>query len=172
MSTHFTLFLYLDLGLSEKFAGLGFAMVQFGSITGRPAWGIICDRLIGNNKRKTFVLMGFLFFILTSGLNILLKKISSGFVILFSIAFLFGFSGRGWNGLFFSSISEVVKKSQVGSAIGFSLLFVRVGMLLIPPIFGYIADINDSYLSSWRILGIIIFVISLIQYLFYLKKSN
>jgi len=169
--THFTLFLYLDYGLTERVAGLGFAVVQFGSILGRPGWGLICDRFLGANKRKAFLFIGFLFLLITLVFGLFLKRINPSPTIIFFLAFLTGFSGRSWNGLFFSSIPEVVREEQVGRAIGLSLLFTRSGILLAPPIFGYIADLRNSYDLSWLFSGLIMFLASVGQYLFYIKHS-
>jgi len=172
ISTHFTLFLFLDYGLSESIAGLGFAFVQFGSILGRPGWGVISDRLLGVNRRKAFLFMGFLFFIITLILGIFLKNTNPSLVIIFLLAFLVGCTGRGWNGLFFSSVPEMVRKEQIGGAIGLSLFFARVGILLAPPIFGYIADFKGTYDLSWLLLGLIMLLASIIQYLLFYVKNN
>ena len=169
--THFTLFLYLDYGLSESMAGLGFALSQFGSILGRLGWGLICDRYLGANKRSTFFMMGFLFLFITLAFALFTKSLHSSISGLFFLAFLAGFFGRGGYGLYLSSVTEVVTEEQVGGAIGFSLLFLRTGMLLSPPIFGYIADIRGSYNFSWLLFGLVFFLASISQYLFYLKHS-
>ena len=169
--THFTLFLYLDYGLTESVSGLGFAFVQFGSILGRLGWGLICDRFLGANRRKTFLFIGFMFLFIIIVFGLFLKSLYPPLAILFFLAFLIGCSGRGWDGLFFPSITEMVSKEQVGSAIGLSLLFVRAGILLSPPIFGYIADLRNSYDLSWLLLGLMMFLASAGQYLFYIKYS-
>src|SRR5665648_1001436 len=172
ISTHFTLFLYLDYGLSETAAGLGFAIVQFGSILGRPGWGLICDSFLKADRRKAFLFIGFLFFLITLVFGLFLKSMNRSLAIIFFLAFLTGCSGRGWNGLFFSSVPEMVREEQVGAAIGLSLLFVRVGIMLTPPIFGYIADIRNSYDFSWLLLGLMMFLASIGQYIFYIKSQH
>lgn len=172
ITAHFTLFLYLDYGLTESAAGLGFAAVHFGSILGRPGWGLICDRFLGANKRKAFLFIGILFILITLVFGLFLKNLNPSFTIIFILAFLVGWSGRGWNGLFYSSIPEMVREEQVGVAIGLSLLFARAGMLLSPPIFGYIADLRNSYNFSWLFLGLVFFLASIGQYLFYIKAQR
>jgi len=79
ITSHFTLFLYLDYGLTESIAGLGFATAHLGSILSRPAWGLVCDKYFGGNKRKGFLIMGTIFFIVT---------------IIFGLDILSGFSNR------------------------------------------------------------------------------
>ncbi|MFW6134968.1 MAG: MFS transporter [Elusimicrobiota bacterium] len=168
--THFTLFLYLDYGLNESIAGFGFAFAQFGSIFGRLVWGVVCDKFLSADRRKAFLILGFLFLLTTLVFSLFLKKINPSLAVLFFLAFLAGVSGRGWDGLFFPSVTEIVEEEQVGIAIGLSLLFIRGGILLSPPIFGYIADLRGAYDLSWLLLGLMMFFTSIAQYLFYIKK--
>jgi len=114
--------------------------------------------------------MGLLFTIITMILSLVLKNYNPPMVILFFLAFLVGFFGYGWPGLFNASVTETVGEDNVGIAIGLASLFMRSGMMLAPPIFGYIADLRGSYDFSWFLLGIIMFVASLGQYLSFSKK--
>lgn len=172
IASHFTLFLYLDYGFPVKIAGLGFAFVQLGSILGRPVWGLICDRLLGGDKRKTFLYIGLLFTTLSLFLGLFIKNFNLTVSVLLVIAFLIGFSGRGWNGIYYASIAETVKEKEVGMAMSFSALLMRPGMVLAPPIFGYIADLRNSYDLSWLLLGLMMFLASVGQYLFLYKRTR
>ena len=171
IAAHFTLFLYLDYGLTESIAGLGFAVVQSGSILGMLVWGLICDRFLGTDKRKTFLYIGFLFTFLSLNLGLFLRTPNPPISTLFILAFLAGFAGRGWLGLYLAAIAETVKEKHIGIAVGFSLLFARSGIMLAPPIFGYIADLRGSYDLSWLLLGLTMFLASVGQYLFYVQYS-
>nr|HPK87585.1 MFS transporter [Atribacterota bacterium] len=167
------LFLFLDYNLSETVAGLGFATFQLGSTLGRPIWCFISDSLLAYNKSKAFLFLGFLFTFVTFTFSILLKNFATPpLSVLFLLTFLAGFSGNGWPGLYTASVTEVVEEDNVGIAIGLSLLFARFGLMIAPPIFGYIADLRGSYNLSWFLLGTIILVTSLIQYLFSPKKKE
>jgi len=172
IATHFTLFLFLDYDFSESTAGVGFAVVQFGSILGRPGWGIICDKFLKADKRKAFLYISFVFLFVTLVFNLFLKSLNPSLAIIFSLSFLTGCSGRGWQGLFFASIPEIVKEEQVGIAIGLALIFLRLGLLLAPPIFGYIAGLRNSYNLGWLLLGLVLFLASIAQYLFYVKTKS
>ncbi len=172
ITAHFTLFLFLDYNLSETVAGLGFAIVQLGSIIGRAAWGIFCDKILKSDKRKTFLYMGLLFFFTTMMISLVYFHLSLPKVILFCSAFLLGFSGYGWPGIFNASIAEVVEEENVGIAIGLASLFMRSGMMIAPPIFGYIADLSSSYSLSWFLLGIIMLGASFAQYYLATKKRK
>lgn len=172
IAAHFTLFLYLDYGLTESTAGLGFAAVQFGSILGRPGWGLICDRLLGADKRKTFLYIGFLFTSISLIFGLFLRNFNPPVSVLFLLAALVGCSGRGWHGLYFAFVAETEKEEHIGIAVGFSLLLMRLGMMLAPPIFGYIADLKGAYDFSWLLLGLMMFLASVGQYLFHIKAQR
>jgi len=172
IAVHFTLFLYLDYGLTEKIAGLGFAVLQFGSILGRVGWSLVCDRILGGNKRKTFLYIGLLFTFLSLILSLFLRNFNLPIGALFLLAFLIGCSGRGWEGLFYAYIAETVKEEDVGIAMGFSLFLMRLGAVLTPPIFGYIADLRGAYDFSWLLLGLMMFLTSVGQYIYYIKTQK
>jgi MFS family permease len=74
------------------------------------------------------------------------------FLIIF-LGFMLGGTGRGWQGLYFSAVSEQVGEEKTGIGVGLSLVFVRLGIILGPPIFGFIADKAGSYSYSWLILA-------------------
>lgn len=165
ITSHFALFLFLDYGFSETIAGLGFAFVQVGSVLGRAAWGILCDRVWESDNRKTFLYMGILFWLLSIIISVRLKHLNPSVSTLFLLAFLAGCLGNGWPGIFCAVVTETVKGENVGIATGLAFLLVRLGLMIASPIFGYIADIKGSHSLSWFLLGITVFITSLGQYL-------
>ena len=169
IAAHFTLFLYLDYGFIENVAGMIFAFVQFGSFIGRVGWGFICDRFLKANKRKTFLYIGIIFLLLSLVLCLSFRQNRPPLGIIFLLSFFIGFSGRGWTGLYLAGAAETVNENNIGIATGFSLLFMRLGAMSMPPIFGYIADLKGTYNLSWFLLGLMMFLASLSQYIFYLK---
>ena len=92
-------------------------------------------------------------------------------MFLFLIAFLTGFSGRGWQGIYPAYVIETVEEGKIGIATGFSSLFLHTGMMLAPLIFGYIADLRESYDLSWILLGLLILLFSIAQYIFHNKRK-
>jgi sugar phosphate permease len=172
IAAHFTLFLYLDYDLIEHVAGIGFAFVQFGSFFGRVGWGLVCDKLFKANKRKTFLYIGLIFLSLSLVLCFLFGQNRPPVGLLFLLSFFIGFSGRGWTGLYLAGAAETVCENDVGIATGFSLLFMRLGAMFMPPVVGYIADLKGAYNLSWFLLGFMMFLTSLIQYIFYLKVQR
>ena len=57
LAAHYTLFVHLDYGYSMVFSGIGFAFLNAGSVLGRPAWGLINDRLLKGREDIGFLLI-------------------------------------------------------------------------------------------------------------------
>lgn len=170
VATHFTLFLYMDYGYTEVIAGMGFMVLQVGSMASRPFWGLINDRVFNNQKRYGFLILG----IIISFVSIvfaIMSNYSPSLPLIFFFAFLLGGSGRGWQGLYFSAVSEQVGEDDTGLGVGLSMVFVRLGILSGPPIFGYFADQADSYSYSWLLLGIIMIAVIIVSY-YFLTRFN
>lgn len=154
LATHYTLFVHLDYQYTKAFAGVGFAFLHAGSILGRPAWGWINDRLLAGRED-----LGFLFINLMNAAAFLvfaliyrMPAVPAAGVIL-AITFVAGFSTRGWPGVLFSAVSKQANKAKAGMALGLALVFLRLGVTLAPPVFGYIADITGTYEVSWFLMS-------------------
>jgi len=169
--THFTIFLVTEYNLSKIMAGIGFMFLQIGSMVGRPLWGILNDKLLNDIKRRGFLFIGLIISFASFSLY-LLKDVSFLLTFVLIMAFLLGGTGRGWHGIYFSSISSQVGKDDAGLATGLSLFFIRMGILSGPPIFGFIADVYDSYRYSWLFLGVVSLIIITISYYFLTKFED
>lgn len=169
--THFTLYLFSDFGFSEINAGFGFMILQVGSVVGRPGWGIINDRFLNSNERNGFIVIGVLISVI-SFIFSFLSNFNPPFLMILILAFLLGMVGRGWNGLYFSAVSKHVKAKHTGISVGFSLFFVRFGIVIGPPIFGLIADKSGNYNYSWLLLSIYTFFALITSILILTKVNN
>src|SRR6056297_1819796 len=172
--THFSFFLFTDYNFSEVTAGLGFMVLQVGSMVGRTGWGYLNGKLLGGVERRGFFIVGILMSLVSLAFAFL-SNFNPALPIIMVLAFLLGATGRGWHGLYFSEVSDQVGEEKAGMGIGLSLLFIRIGIIVGPPIFGYIADRTGTYAYSWLLLGIItiVFVITLNYFLLmYKDKKN
>ncbi len=173
MATHFPLYLHLDLGYSEAIAGLVFAVLHAGSIAGRPTWGLINDRLLGARDR-----FGFLLIYLTTALVLL----ALGFIshlwanppltLILVLTFVAGFAGRGWPGVLFGAVARKVERARAGMAMGFSLIFVRLGITIAPPVFGLLADITGTYDTGWLVASAVVLCLGVALYFLGLGEMN
>ena len=159
---HFAVYLSEDLGASLTVAGVGLGSFQIGGILGRPAWGLLSDRFFKGDRNKALLVMGLVIGIKYIFAGLLFFSAPIGFVAVVLFAFMLGFSAFGWLGVLFVSVAECAGENQVGAATGLSLLFLRAGMLIAPPVFGFLADLQENYLLSWISFGVVIALISIV----------
>ncbi len=168
--THFSFFLFTDYNFSEVTAGLGFMVLQVGSMVGRTGWGYLNGKLLGGVERRGFFIVGILMSLVSLAFAFL-SNFNPALPIIMVLAFLLGATGRGWHGLYFSEVSDQVGEEKAGMGIGLSLLFIRIGIIVGPPIFGYIADRTGTYAYSWLLLGITSLV-SVVTLNYFLSKYH
>lgn len=162
VTTHFTVFLSEDLSLSRTMAGICFGMLQLGGFISRPGWGFISDRIFRGNRRFSLFIIGLSIGIFYLFFGLFLNNSGVNIMIVLLLSFFLGCSALGWSGVNFVTIGEFAQTQQVGIATGLSLLFIRLGILITPPIFGLIADVRGNYEYSWLIFGVIIVFLSLL----------
>lgn len=157
-NTYFTLYLVQDHALSRTVAGLGFSFLHIGAILGRFGWAFVGDHFFGGDRRKgLFVIclsitcMSLIFGLLPAGSSISL-------VLLFFLAFLLGFSALGFFGLYITAVCERPAEENIGTATGLAMIFLRCGLMVSPPVFGYVADLRSTYNVSWLLLGFVVFI--------------
>jgi MFS family permease len=158
--THLAVFLNQDLGLDKTVAGLGLSALYLGGITGRLGWGWVGDRLLkGSSRRMLFIICM---------INVLMAGLFAGFtenvvlptaLVLF-LVFLWGTTAVGWITSFFTAIGQLVDQESTGTATGLSLIFVRAGVVVSPPLLGYLADVHGSYELSWVFLGGLVLILA------------
>lgn len=169
VGTHFTIFAGRDIGIDPAFVGVPLALFQIAGLLGQPGWGYINDRYFGGDRRRGLFVQG----LLVSGVmlvtGILVYNYSLGIIGVSMLAFIMGFLVLGIPGVYFTAIGELVLPDQRGIATSLALIFSRTGVIVVPPIFGYIADIFDSYQYSWLALGGLIFIFSM---LFFFASSG
>ncbi len=155
---HFTLYLTQDLSISKSLAGVGLGILHTGGIVGRPAWGWISDRFLGGSRRKGLIIVGAFFVIISSVFAFYITKFASSVIVIYVFSFLLGLTGFGWMGIYFTTVAELASAKYTGIATGLALIFTRSGVVISPPVFGYLADINQSYWLSWLAISILILI--------------
>ncbi|MFP4199611.1 MAG: MFS transporter [Halanaerobium sp.] len=152
---HYTLYLTQDIALSRTAAGFAFGLLQIGGIMGRPLMGYLNDKLADGSRAKGLVAVGlfltmvmFYYYMFMSGFDLSLQ-------IIYLSSFVIGFASLGWMGIYFTAIIELAGEELAGIGTGLSLVFVRFGVLLSPPLFGLLADLNKSYQLSWLGMGLL-----------------
>ena len=162
---HYTLYLTMDLQYSEAWAGLALGVVQIGGMIGRIFWCWISDYFIKGNRPNTFLLI-IIAIVLLKFVNALAASIlSASLVLMLIISFLLGLSALGWPGLYYTAVSERATAKMTGTASGMSLVFLRTGIVVGPPIFGFIGDTFDLYQYSWLVFAISVLIFGIIYFI-------
>ncbi len=78
----------------------------------------------------------------------------------------------GWLGLYFITIVELDSEKLAGIGTGLSLVFMRTGVLVSPPLFGLLADMNNIYRLSWLILSLVTFTFTFVFAYLFRNKYN
>ena len=168
---HFNIFLTQDLNYSTSFAGLSMGIVHIGGIIGLPVWGYITDKFLQSDRRKGLLIIGTMISIMALYFGLLVSQIRISVYLLFFSCLLLGFCVMGIFATYYTAIGEL-ESVQRGVIMGISLVFTRIGAIIAPPIFGYVADLHGKYLYSWVYLGIIVLFFSMLFFYFSGKCIN
>jgi len=171
LSSYFALYLNQDLGLDKTLCGLGLGLLQLGGMIGRPGWGLFCDKFINGDRRKGLFIIGISIFAFCS-IFALFTYLNVNIIYIFLLSFLLGIPVSGWFALFFTSITELADKKQIGIASGLSLVFIRTGVVLFPPFFGLLSDLSGSFLFSWILISVFVICSSFIFFFLTNNKEN
>ena len=158
MTIHYTLFLTGDINLTPAFAGFLLSSFMFGGIIGQPTMGYVNDRFFYSNRRLGLFMLGIISSIMLLILGIIVFSGNLAFISILGISFVFGIFALAIPGLVFTTIGDVVEDRLIGTATGIALVFIRTGVVIGPPIVGFVADIRGNYQASWILLALGIFI--------------
>jgi ACS family hexuronate transporter-like MFS transporter len=167
--THLVLFLKKEYLFSTVLAGFFLALVQAGGIAGRIGWGLVSDFLARGRRKSILVIIGIIAVVQLFLLGRIGKDIPTGLLILF-IALL-GSTTIGYHGVLFGLMGEIVRREVVGLATGFSLTITFLGIVLYPPLFGYLVDRLGSYSPAWDLLAVS-WVVALLILVFFIQERK
>ena len=167
--THLVLFLKKEYLFSTVLAGFFLALVQAGGIAGRIGWGLVSDFLARGRRKSILVIIGIIAVVQLFLLGRIGKDIPMGLLVLF-IALL-GSTTIGYHGVLFGLMGEIVRREVVGLATGFSLTITFLGIVLYPPLFGYLVDRLGSYSPAWDLLAVS-WVVALLILVFFIQERK
>ncbi len=147
------LMLYLeeDLSFSVGLAGACMTVTMIAGTVGRIGWGIISDRVFAGDRIKPVILLTFIAFIGASGMAFLTE--SSPVWIVFFLAILMGGTFIGWNAVLITLGAEIAGQELAGSIMGIMLTVAWTGIIIGPPVFGFIAD-SSGYFWGWQLIAV------------------
>ncbi|ASN07306.1 MFS transporter [Virgibacillus necropolis] len=166
LNTYLVLFAYERLGISLVLSGVLLVISEVSGSFGRIVWGIVSDRLF--NGRRIIVLIIIAFCTIFLSLTIALLPPGTSFGTMSLITVFFGFCMSGFNGIWMNTATELVPREQSGIASGFSITLGSWGVIVGPPLFGFIVDKTGSFVFGWLFLAIVMVIVIIL--LFYTMK--
>ncbi|WP_088006093.1 MFS transporter [Indiicoccus explosivorum] len=172
LNTYLVLYAYEEIGISLVLSGILLVVSEVSGSFGRVAWGMISDNLFHGKRIIVLVIISVLSIVAAVGISLIPSGAS--FWIMVPITVLFGFCISGYNGIWMNAATELVPPEQAGIASGFTLTVGSWGVIVGPPLFGYIVDLTGTYTFSWLFLaGVLLVVIALLLWAMKLiKKEN
>ncbi|MFW6298143.1 MAG: MFS transporter [Bacillota bacterium] len=153
VTIHYTLFLTGDLAYSPTLAGIALSLFMVGGIIGNPLFGYVNDRFLNSNRRHSLftlllVLAGLFFYL---G-NVMIES-DMPFILVAVSTLVLGMVAFASMGMMFTTLGDVAGPRLMGTATGFMLVFIRLSVVITPPLLGYLADVSGNYRLSWTVIA-------------------
>lgn len=147
------LIIYLqERGLFGPEVNLGsfLTTVMVAGTVGRIGWGVISDRLLAGNRIKTMIIINSTGLIGALGMIGLHHGVSP--LVVYLLAALLGAGFLGFHGVLFACIAEFIDSKNAGAVTGVMVSVSWAGIVVIPVIFGVLAD-YVGYQWGWLVLA-------------------
>ena len=153
MSLNIYLLFYVgnELLFGLAIAGTMFVLSEVGGSVGRVVWGTISDTFFGGSRFAVMFILTIIGF--GGSLSMTFLEPTTPVWLLGLLIFILGFAVSGFNGLWMNIATELTPPEKAGLASGFSLTIGSVGVIVFPPVFGMISDINHSFIASWMFMA-------------------
>jgi ACS family hexuronate transporter-like MFS transporter len=152
-ASYFVLYARDALLFSVVNAGFLFSICQAGGALGKPLVGIVSDRILKGSRRLCYLALSVLTLV-TCIMFVLLPRGFSNWLVIWP-TLIFGLASAGWGGLHLTMIGELAGSTSVGTVTGLATVFMMLGNLAGPPIFGYILDTTSSFQMAWCFLAVL-----------------
>lgn len=168
IASFLVLYLEEDLNFSVGLAGGCLTVAMIAGAVGRIGWGIISDRLFAGDRMIPIVILSVIAFISALGTAFLSK--GSPIWLPFFWSILMGGTFIGWNAVLITLAAELAGKELAGSIMGILVTIAWIGIIIGPPVFGYIAD-SFGYYWSWLLIAVLA-LLSAVGFLYILRLSK
>jgi predicted MFS family arabinose efflux permease len=148
------LVLYLEevVGVSLVVAGSYLAVAQAAGMVGRMGFGLLSDRAFGGRRRVALTVAGTGSALASIALAFTGRDAPAGWLA--ALAFAGGFVVIGWNGVQHTWMAELAGPAAAGTAVGLGLAVSSAGVMLGPPIFGWLVESAGGYRPAWIALAL------------------
>ena len=143
------LFLTERVQMSIVEAGALLALAQGGGVVGRIGWGLVSDTVFRGQRKPVIGIIAVLAAV--SALVLSFTDTSTPRLVLLVTLAIAGVSAIGWNGINMTFVAELVGRQASATAAGLNLTASYLGIMVCPPIFGYLVDLTGSYTSAFQV---------------------
>lgn len=145
------LYLTEDRRFSVVIAGIVLAITQISGAIVKPLSGFISDRVTGGRRKPVYLIMCALTALTCAAPAAGLLQQSW---ITFMVFLILGAATIGSGGIYTTLAGEMSGKESVGAVVGISTAIAGSGVLVGPPLFGFIVDTTGSYRLAWLFLTV------------------
>ncbi|KLU60072.1 putative sulfoacetate transporter SauU [Peptococcaceae bacterium CEB3] len=150
--TYLQLYLKDKAGISLHLASIFLSLVILAGVLGRIFWGALSDRAFHGARRPVLTVIGGC--AAAMALGMLLISRFTPLWLLALMTFILGFTAMGWNGVYVTLLSELPgDRNNSATTVGIGISFMQLGVLIIPPSFGFLVDVRHNYQISWILLS-------------------
>lgn len=152
--SYIELYLTEDIRFSLVLAAALLAVGQACGGAGRIGFGLVSDRLFHGRRVPVLVMLA----LLGAGASLATAFLSPGMPswLVAVVVSLLGLGTMSWQGLYLALISRVAGTGVTGVAIGMTNTVAFAGVVVMPPVFGLIADQTRSCETAWVALAVAI----------------
>jgi len=137
--------------LSVAVAGGALSVAMVAGIFGRLFWGVLAD--YGFSARAVLGSLGVLMAVCAALVALIDNTWSMG--LIYALAFVFGGSAIGWNGVYLAEVAHTAPPGQAGSATGASLAMTYSGVVFLPSVFWLVHALTDSYAPGFMFVALL-----------------
>jgi len=141
------LYLHDVVGMPVVAAGRYLALAQMSGMAGRVGFGLLSDRVLGGRRRGALALAGTGSALCSIAMAFTGPGASAWWLV--PLAIVFGFVGIGWNGVQHTWMAELAGPKAAGTAVGLGLAVSSGGVMLGPPLFGWLVEATGGYRPGW-----------------------
>ena len=146
-----------DIGMRNviavSVAGAALSVAMIAGVFGRLFWGMLAD--FDFAPRAVLGFLGVLMAICAVGVTFV--DDAWAMPLVYVLAFLFGASAVGWNGVYLAEVARIAPPGQAGSATGASLAMTYSGVVTLPSVFWLAHTLTESYAPGFVIVGVLTF---------------
>lgn len=161
--SYLILFLVEDAGYSEVKAAGYLGMALMASVIARVLWGGVSDFILGTRRVATLCILGIVGVLGLFSAAIIGTATTD--IVIAIVCITIGISILSWPGIFTVYIAELGGAERSGAAIGTVNTVQRLGIVIVPPLFGLLVDNTNSYSLAWGLAGAMLLIGTIILFI-------